>query len=73
MTTVLEQLVRAVDCVTRKVGGIKSRLNMLEEEIRLPRTASQESLGQWQSGDEHLFNVAGGVRPKQRTLKQNHE
>ena len=70
ITTVLEKLVGAVDNVTGKLGGIESRLNVLETDVRSPKTMSQEPLEQWYMGDELLFNTAGGARPKQRRVKQ---
>ena len=66
--SVLEKLVGAIDNVTGKLGGIESRLNQLEAEARLSRAASQESLGQWQVGDEPLFNT-GSLERKRRRRK----
>ena len=70
VSSILEKLVGAVDNVTGKLGGIESRLNQLEAEARGSLATSQESVGQWQTGDEPLFNTVGGTRPKQRRVKQ---
>ena len=56
----LERLVGAVDSVTGKLGGIESRLNTLEAEIR-NKAELQESLLRPCSADEPLFHNTRGA------------
>ena len=67
MSPVLGKLVRAVDSVAEKLGGIETRLTALEEEVWWPKTEHQDAVVCLYP-DEPLFNT--GTKPKHYHTKQ---